>query len=85
MTKDEFYLLLYDFKNQSMDQQGEITNKLWDLIDGVSDGAWDQTQTELGVFSQCAFCCVSPESGHDETCPVRLARELKDKQIKETF
>jgi hypothetical protein len=50
--------------------------KINSVLDRVSEGAWQQHDHGFFTSSQCVFCCVSPESEHDEDCPVRLAREL---------
>jgi hypothetical protein len=78
MDKDKLYLALYEFKNLAMDTQGQVTNKLYDLLDRVADGAWQQNDHGFFTSSQCAFCYRSPENGHDDDCPVTLARELKE-------
>ena len=80
MDKDKLYLALYEFKNLSMDTQGQVTNKLHSILDMVTDGVWNKIEGGMKghFFEQCTFCCVSPENEHADWCPVRLARELRD-------
>lgn len=78
MDKDKLYLALYEFKNLSMDTQGQVTNKLHTILDRVAEGVWSQHDAGFYTYSQCTFCCVSPESEHDDDCPVVLARQLRD-------
>lgn len=78
MNKDSVYNFLQDFKNLAMEEQGEFTNKLFDVLDWVAGGVWNQHDAGFYAYHQCSFCHVSPESEHDDDCPVRLARELRE-------
>jgi hypothetical protein len=51
----------------------DLTRK---VIERVAEGVWNQKYTSFGAYSQCTFCCVSPDEEHDEDCPVRLARRV---------
>ena len=52
--------------------------KINEILDRVSEGVWNQHNESFFVWSQCAFCCVSPDSEHYVDCPVKLAKELRD-------
>jgi hypothetical protein len=75
---ERLYNTFINFNYLSLDRQGELVNQFAELIDRVSDGAWQQYVDDVFVWSQCAFCCRSPENGHDHDCPVALAKNLKD-------
>lgn len=47
------------------------------IVDRVAEGVWCQYDAGFYSYSQCAFCCVSPDSEHDEDCPVKIAREIE--------
>ena len=81
MNKDNLYIALYEFKNLKMKNQGDFTNKLFEILDRVSEGVWNQHDGGFYSYSQCSFCCVSPQSKHDDDCPVILARQLKDEYL----
>jgi hypothetical protein len=46
------------------------------VIEAVAQGVWQQHDGGFFAWSQCTFCCVSPESQHDDDCPVRIAKEI---------
>ena len=55
-----------------------MDERLQSVLDAVASGVWCQRDGGFYSYSQCAFCCVSPDSEHDEDCPVRIAREIQD-------
>jgi hypothetical protein len=83
MDKTDLYIALTGFSNLSMDEQGEVTEKLYQVLDRLASGVWNRIEGGMRGFSfeQCTFCCVSPEypQEHADWCLVRLARELKEK------
>jgi hypothetical protein len=79
MNKDSLYSFLADFKNLAMEEQGDFTLDLFDVLDRVSEGVWQQHDGGFYAYHQCAFCHVSPDHEHDEWCSVIKARKLKEK------
>ena len=59
---------------------GDIMNKKKAqlVLERIAEGVWCQYDAEFYAYHQCAFCCVSPESEHDDHCPVKIAKEILD-------
>jgi hypothetical protein len=53
--------------------------ELKELLETVAGGVWCQQSNDFYSYSQCAFCWQSPESEHEPTCPVVVARSLLEK------
>ena len=64
-TRNDLFRKLEGFKNLSLDEQGELTSSLAEVLDRV-----------VFSWSQCVFCCASPQEKHDDNCPTTLARTI---------
>ena len=71
MDKDKLYLALYEFKNLAMDTQGQVTNKLHNILDWVETGVRSHT-------GQCVFCQHASHVEHADDCPTKLARDIRE-------
>ena len=72
-TRNDLFRKLEGFKNLSLDEQGELTSSLAEVLDRVADGVWQQHNESSW---SCVFCCVSPQEKHDDNCPTTLARTI---------
>jgi len=50
------------------------------VLERVADGVWEHHGRGWIGIKQCAFCCRSPEAEHEKDCPVRLAREILERE-----
>ena len=50
------------------------------VVERVAEGVLNKIEGGMkGHFiTQCAFCCRSHESEHDDHCPVKIAKEIME-------